>query len=149
LKNILDITGKKMVMLGGEHVWRQRITGDVVSEFKWIDGEPHMILYRAVPTTKTGAYLIDMNDAHKYADSRSGGPSPTLMQDAIAACKAIGFYDDKFAVMRVMDIILDGLPDLLAMPPEPKASEIANRPTTGNDEISIKVNGQTVIEAVV
>jgi len=145
---ISDITGKPMVMLGGPFVHLQRVTGDIVSEFKWHDGEPVVILYRAVPTTKTGAYMIELKDAHLYAAS-NGMPTPKLFHNAIEACRAIGFYDDSHAVRRMMDIILDGMPDLIAMPPEPKASEDANRPAADGDELTIKLDGKTIAEVVV
>lgn len=148
--NIADVSGKRMVILGGPFMYKQFIHGDVTVELTWIDEEPHMLLYRSNPGPKEGAYLIELTDAHRYANSKTGGPSVSLRTDCIEAARAIGFnVHDKFALFKVMSCILDHITDLLAMPPEPKASEIANRPTTGNDELVIKVNGQTVAEVVI
>lgn len=146
--SLLHATGKKMVMLGGD-VFDQRVTGDIVSEFKWVDGEPVMLIYKRVLGNNTPAYMIEMADAHLFALS-SGAPSKALLGKLChEAARAIGSEHDKATIFRLIDVIMDGLPDLLRMPPEPKEHEIANRPSSGNDEMSIKVNGQTVIEVVV
>lgn len=145
---ILHPTGHKMVMLGGD-VFDQRVTGDIISEFKWVDGEPVMLLYKRVLGQNTKAYMIEMKDAHMFA--MSNGRASKRLLDTLChdAAKALNSEHDKATVFRLIGIILDGLPDLLRMPPEPKALEIANRPSSGNDELAIKINGQTVIETVV
>lgn len=147
---ILDISGKEMIALGGPFMHKQFIKGDIVVELTWIDEEPHMLLYRAVPKSKTGVMKIDLNDAYKYADSRTGGPSKTLFDDCVIGAKAIGFAAmDSFAIRGLMDAILDHLDDLIQMPPEPQGSALANAPTTGDNELAIKIDGQTVLEAMV
>jgi hypothetical protein len=131
-------------------MYKQFIHGDVTVELTWVNEEPHMLIYRSNPGPKEGAYMIELIDAHKYVDSKTGGPSSSLRMDCIEATRAIGFnVHDKYALFKVMTCILDHITDLLAMPPEPKASEIANRPSTGNDELTIKVNGEVVAEVVV
>ncbi len=148
--NILAPSGKKMVILGGPFMWKQFVHGDVTVELTWVDEEPHMLIYRSNPGAKEGAYLIELTDAHKYVHSQRGGPSKTLMRDAVEAAVSIGFsHTDTHGIYKVMTCILDHITDLLAMPPEPKASEIANRPSTGNDELTIKVDGVVVAEVVV
>ncbi len=145
--SILSNTGLPMVLLGGDFVWRRRVTGDIVSEFKWLQDEPVMILYRAVPSTKTGAFIIRLEDAHKYAQS-NGMPSIELMRDSMRAADSIGFFADKDAAKRMIDIILDGLPDLLAMPPMPPEQTKVDKPI-GDGELSIKINGKTAMETLV
>jgi len=148
--SIADASGKQLVVLGGPFMYKQFIHGDVTVELTWVNEEPHMLLYRSNPGPKEGAYMIELIDAHKYVDSVTGGPSRTLQQDCIEATRAMGFSTtDTHALFKVMTCILDHISDLIAMPPEPKASEIANRPTTGNDELTIKVNGEVVAEVVV
>lgn len=144
---ILDPSGNEMVILGGPHSYKTFVHGDVTVELAWVNEEPHMLLYRSNPGPKEGCYKIDLQDAHNYADSRSGGPSPTLFNDCIEAAAAMGFNRyDKFAVHKVMTCILDHLSDLVAMPPEPKASQLANRPVSDGDSIEIKVNDKVIGE---
>lgn len=145
--NILDHSGKEMVILGGPHSYKTFVHGDVTVELAWINEEPHMLLYRSNPGPKEGCYKIDLQDAHRYANSTTGGPSPSLRQDCIEAAAAMGFNKyDKFGLFKVMSCILDHIADLVAMPPEPKASQLANRPVSEGDSITIKVNDQVVGE---
>lgn len=143
--DIQDINGRPMVRLGGEFLHKQRVTGDIVSEYTWHHNEPVMILYRAVPTEKVGAYMIELKDAHHYAQS-NGYPTMQLIRHSHEAAKAMGFQGYGFEVTRIADIILDGLDDLLMMPPEPPESEKANTPEPTGSELVIKVNGETVME---
>lgn len=146
--SILHSTGKPMVMLGGD-VFDQRTKGDIIYEFKWVNGEPVMLIYKRTLGKNTPAYMIEMDDAHKFALSNGHATKALLSTYCKDAAKAIGFEHDRDSITRLIDVILDGIPDLLRMPPEPKAIEIANRPSTGNDELSIKIDGQTVIEVQV
>lgn len=148
--SIVGPTGQKLVMLGGD-VYEQRITGDIISEFKWVDGEPVMLLYKRVLGTTGKAYMIEFKDAYRFATS-SGNATKELVQSLCRdAAKALNSENDKATIFRLIDIILNGLPDLLMMPPEPKAHEIANRETSGNDELKIvdRTSGTVLIEATV
>jgi hypothetical protein len=146
--NISDISGKPMVMLGGPFVHKQYVKGDICVEFKWHDGEPCMILYKAAATSKFGAYMVEMKDAYQFANP-NGHQTAQLQDLCRGAHDAMGFHQDKYAVFRIMDIILDGLGELLRMPPEPKASEDQNRPVAEGDELKIVVDGKTLFEVTV
>lgn len=146
--SITDASGNRMVMIGGDCHTR-RVTGDIVSEFKWDDGEPIMLLYKRTLGHNTPAFMIEMRDAHKFAESSGHATKALLMDLSKQAARALNSEHDRATAMRIITVILDGIPDLLRMPPEPKAIEIANRPTSGNDEISIKLDGKTIMEAVV
>lgn len=146
--NISDISGKPMVMLGGPFVHKHYVKGDICVEFKWHDGEPVMIMYKAVAQTKVGAYMVEMKDAHKFANP-NGHQTAQLQELCQQAHDAMGFHMDKFAVFRIMDIILDGLGELLKMPPEPMASEESNRPVALGDELTVKLDGKTLFEVTV
>lgn len=141
-------SGKPMVMLGGD-VWEQRKTGDIISEFKWVDGKPVMLLYKRVLGANTPAFMVEMSDAHKFSNS-DGTPAKRLLMDLChQAAKALNSEHDRATITRIIDVIMEGIPDLLRMPPEPKVLKEANRPTNGDSEISIKLNGETIMEAVV
>lgn len=141
-------TGKPMVMLGGD-VYDQRVTGDIISEFKWVNGEPVMLLYKRTLGRNTPAYMIEMKDAHEFALS-NGNPSKQLLGKLCRdAAHALESEHDKATMFRLIDVILNGLADLLRMPPEPKALEEANRPSSGNDEIAIMIDGKTVFETTI
>lgn len=143
--NLLHASGQRMVMLGGD-VYEQLTKGDIVHEYKWVDGEPVMLIYKRVLGNNTPAYMIEMKDAHEYAMS-NGGPTKRLLSTlCFDAAKALRMEHDKFGLYRLIDVIVEGMDILLKMPPEPKAIEVANRPSTGNDELSIKIDGKVVAE---
>lgn len=146
--NLLHASGKEMVMLGGD-VFEQMTKGDIIHEYKWRDGEPIMLIYKRVLGRNTPAYMIEMKDAHEYAMS-NGGPTKALLNKlCFEAATALGVQDDRASIFRIIDVIVEGMAILLKMPPEPKAIEIANRPTTGNDELSIKIDGKVIAEVQV
>lgn len=146
--SLLHASGKQMVMLGGD-VYDQRTKGDITYEFKWVDGEPVMLLYKRVLGKNTPAFMLELADCHKFALSNGYATQRLLSETCHHAARAIGSEHDKATIYRIIDVILDGVPILLSMPPEPKAIEIANRPSSGNDELSIKIDGKTVIETVI
>lgn len=145
---LLHPSGRQMVMLGGD-VYEQRQKGDITYEFKWVDGEPVMLIYKRVLGRNTQAFMLEMIDAWQFARSDGHATQKLLSTTCHEAAKALGCEHDKATIFRIIDVILDGVPILIGMPPEPKAIEIANRPSSGNDELSIKVDGKTVIETVI
>jgi hypothetical protein len=145
---LLHPSGKEMVMLGGD-VWDQRVTGDIVSEYKWVDGEPVMLIYKRVLGANTPAFMIELKDAHRFVVSNGNATRKLLQELSLQAAKALNSEHDKATSFRIITVILDGIGDLIRMPPEPVALEIANRPSSGHDELAIKVDGKTVMEAMV
>lgn len=143
--SLLHASGKQMVMLGGD-VYEQKTTGDIVHEYKWVEGEPVMLIYKRVLGNNTPAYMIEMRDAHKFVLSNGHASKELIMKFCYEAALAMRCENDKASLFRIIGIIEDGIAILLKMPPEPKAIEIANRPTTGNDEMAIKVDGKTIFE---
>lgn len=137
---IIGANGQQMIRLGGDHVWRSRRIADVMVEYQWHNDEPSMILYRAVPTSKTGAFVIQMEDAHKYAES-NGYPTPTLVKDAADCAVAIGLGHAKGEAYKVATIILDGLEDLLMMPPKPA---YLNKPEPLANAMQLAINGEAL-----
>lgn len=146
--SLLHHSGKKMVMLGG-NCHRKFMKGDLIVELKWVDGEPVMILYKEVLGANSPAFMIEMADAYKFAQSNGNATKHLVCELSAQAAKAIGSDNDKATAFRIIDAILNFMPELLMMPPEPKELEVANRPSSGEDELSIKINGQTVAEVLV
>ncbi len=148
-QEILDISGKPMVVLGGEFTYMRHVSQGIVTEYTWRNDEPVMILFKDGKATRQGAYLIELKDAYRYADS-NGHMSADLFKHSIEAAIALGFdRNDRYAVRKIMDTILDGLPDLLSMPPVPVELEKAESIGQGNNELSFKIDGKTMFEGLV
>lgn len=161
MSTILGSSGTPFVELGGERAWRQRVVGDIVVSYQWLDlrawndpgaddgPEPCMCLFPAHRRMETGAYTIPQRNAWAYADSRTGKPTNALFSTAHNAAMTLGFdSNDKAAFFRILDIIVDGIPDLIDMPSDqPNALEI-KRPVAGI-EISASAGGQRLKEEVI
>lgn len=134
------------VQIGGPKAWKVRQHGDIGVSFQWVNEEPAMILFparRSLPGS--GAYVICLSAAFKYADSKTGAPTPFLVQASAMAVKQLGFMEtDSFAARKIAEVIVDSLPDLVDMPPEPQQFNQAQQQAIG--EMSIKVDGKTIAE---
>lgn len=155
MTSILGPNGTPMVELGGERAWRQRVIGDIVCSYQWLDlrswghagaedaPEPCMVLFPAFRRMETGAYTIPQNNAYAYVDSR-GNPTEWLFRAAQKAAETLGFdINDKAAYMRILDIIVEGMPDLIDMPSDQPAALEVRRQVLGI-EVTAKAAGQTL-----
>lgn len=145
---LLHESGRPMVMLGGD-VFAQFTKGDITHEYKWVDGEPTMLIYKRVLGHNTPAYMIEIKDAHEFVASNGHASRALISRYCFEIAQTLGVEHDKASLFRIISIIEEGIEILVKMPPEPKEIELANRPSTGNDELSLKVDGQTVMEVQV
>jgi hypothetical protein len=106
-----------------------------------------MVLFPTVPKMDGGAYAIPQENAYEYSDS-TGGPTPYLLTAAMNAAVSMGFYADQSTVFRIVDIIVDGLADLVRMPSDQPAKLDIARPVYGI-EATAKVDGQIVRQEVI
>jgi hypothetical protein len=139
-----------MIELGGAKAWKVRLKGDVVVAFHYVNGEPALVLYKkpGVGTTnRPGAYIIPLESAYKYADAKSGLPTTYAIRQAVIAAEQIGFFPDSFTVTRIIDAIVDGLIDLIEMPPEPQGMSQKQAEVVG--EMIVKCGGRTIKEGEV
>jgi hypothetical protein len=161
MTSILGPNGTPMVELGGERAWRKRVIGDIVVSYQWIDlrahgdtnaedgPEPCMCLYPAHRRLEVGAYTIPQRNAWAYADSKTGQPSEQLYRTAHRAAGDLGFdKNDKQAFFRVLDVICEGIPDLIDMPSEQPSALDLRRHLLGI-EAAAKVNGQTIHQELI
>lgn len=137
------------VLIGGPRAWKIRQHGDIGVSFQWVNEEPAMILFPARKSLPgAGAFVVGLSSAWKYADSKSGAPTEYLVRMAVNAAVQLGFSrTDTFAARKIAEVIVDSLPDLVAMPPEPQSFNERQADAIG--ELMIQVDGQTVHEAEV
>ncbi len=152
MSSILGATGQNWVEIGGERTWEQRIKGDVVVSYQWLDvgkKDPQacMVLFPVVPKLDGGAYAIPQDNAYEYSDA-TGGPTPYLLTAAMNAATSMGFFLDQSTVFRIVDIIVDGLPDLIRMPSDQPGAMDLKRAIHGI-EATAKVNGQVIHQELI
>lgn len=160
MTSILGPRGTPMVELGGERAWRQRTIGDVVCSFQWLDlraagdetadgdPEPCMVLFPAYRRMDTGSYVIPQRNAYAYVDNK-GNPTPQFMKTAALAAETMGFtMTDCSSISRMLDIICEGMPDLIDMPLEQPPSLEVQRHRLGI-EVTAKAMGQELHTEVI
>lgn len=151
---ILSPTGQPLVMIGGERAWKHRCIRDVVCSFQWLDRpdvdpegpHPCMILHRRNATQDHGAYVIPQRNAFVYADSK-GNPTGYLMGTAFKAAVQMGFFPDESTITRIIDVIVEGLADLVDMP-STQPGELNTRRIHGI-EAQAKMNGKVIHSEVI
>ncbi len=150
---ILGQSGRPIVEFGSANAWLVRTKGDIVCSFQWMDigdesGIPQavMALYPVNRRMNGGAYVLPQEQAYRFADNK-GRPTQHLMGAAFKYCSVTETFPDKSTIHRVMDIVLDGLGDLLKMPSD-QPQTLAPVKQIRGIEAELKVNGQTIKEVL-
>lgn len=153
--SLLGPRGTPLVELGGERAWRSFTKGDIVCSLQWLDLQaqdpafpeegpiPCMVLHSAFRRMDIGAHVIPQRYAYLYG-AREGKPTLHFFRAVCDACETLGFdRNDKAAQHRMMDLVVEALPDLILMPTEqPDALEM-HRHRMGI-EVSVKAGGKTL-----
>jgi hypothetical protein len=132
------------VVVGGKNAWRVKRKGDIVVAFHWVNGEPAMVLFPARPNTLGAtACVVAISAAFKYAE-KTGYPTRYCIEQSAKFAAMMGMYTDRFTIHRIADAILEGIDDLLDMPPEPQAFHKRKGRIIG--EMSFTSDGKKVAE---
>ncbi len=152
---ILGARGTPLVQIGGDRAWKEFTKGDIVASLQWLDREdidqdgPHpcLILRPLYRKEDAGVYVIPQRNAHAYARS-DGNPTPHALGAAFKAAIEMGLFPDQSTVYRIMDQIMEVMPDLIRMPSvQPHDLEV-KRARQGI-EISATIGGKTVAQEVI
>lgn len=92
------------------------------------------------------SYIIPLTNAYHFADSISGGPSGELIEMSQGIAQRIGLSDDRFTTKRIMDAIVDNLPELIEMPPKPTTAKDMMKKVEQHG-LKVQVNGETLVDA--
>jgi hypothetical protein len=159
--SLLGPTARPMVQLGGAVAWRTRTIKGIVCSFQWLDLRKQgfedtpehasvacMCLFRPASHDR-GAYVVPQPHAFHYGD-KNGNPTTHLATAAFAAAEQLGFdMRDKHAIRTIIDIIIEGLPDLILMPSEaPENTDVIVKKAIQGIEASATVNGKTIHQEV-
>lgn len=133
------------IVVGGDKAWKIRRAGPVVVAYHWINEEPAMVVFPALPRQGAGAFVIPLDQAWAYADSQTGAPTPHLLEATTRAADVMCMDQDRSTLRAIADAIVDGLPDLIVMPPEPDwVARGIDKAVSA--ELTLKAGGQTVVE---
>lgn len=158
---LLGPTARPMVCFGGINAWRQRVIRGVHCSFQWLDLRQHgfedtadhaavacLCLYRP-HVLGCEPFVIPQPMAFLYG-TRDGKPTAQLFAAALNAIEGLGFDGrDRQAWRQVIDIIIEGLPDLILMPSEPpERSDATIKAAIAGIEATAKINGRVINETV-
>jgi len=93
------------------------------------------------------SYLIPLANAYQFADSITGEPTDHLMVTVQAIMTRLSLGDDRFIAYELASAIVDGLPELVGMPPAPMDTLKDIERKAERQEAVITLNGQTVLDA--
>lgn len=149
---ILGNNGRRLVEFGGSRAWLQRTKNDIVCSFQWLDigGEEPSACMCLFPTTlrmNGGTYVIPQENAHAFG-TPNGHPTPHLIGAAFKAAVQMGFFPDKTTVHRIVDVVIEGLPDLIRMPSSQPETLAIKRAVQGI-EVNVGANGKTFAQHVI
>jgi hypothetical protein len=135
------------VMLGTETAWKVYRKGDLVASFQWLNDDPAMFIYPVGSLHyKASAFVLPLQSAHKWALNDGHPNLPHAVPTAANALNAMGMLVTRDAVRRFIDLVLDGIADLIAMPPEPRHHIVETAVAQTLGELRIEAAGRTVVE---
>jgi len=113
--------------------------GEIMAIFTWINQERAMVLVASRRPPGSPWYCIMESAAYLYADE-SGNPTRRLIESAAKASEVLCLNQTTSSVRKIVDVIVDGLPDLVKMPSEPP-NEVAK---AAIGELKLMENGKLV-----
>jgi hypothetical protein len=153
VSNILSPRGQRMVEVGGDRCWLQRVLGEFVVSYQWlhVPGKKEPAACMTIfPTTRrmdAGAFVILQDNAWAYATS-AGDATPQLIASCFGAVIDMGYaVGDKHAQNKLITIILEGLSDLVRMPSEQPDQLNIKRAVLGI-EATARVGGEIINQEV-
>lgn len=90
-----------------------RLHGDILAIYTWVNDERALVLLPANRSSGSPWYIVCESAAYKYDDPHY------LARQAAKAAEVLGMAESQSTWVRIATIIIDGLPDLIRMPPAP------------------------------
>lgn len=133
-----------MITLGTDKAWRvRRLSGGLIASYQWLHDEPTLFIYPAT-RRRGGALAVPLASAWQWADS-DGHPDLThAIPTATDAARAMGLDPTPDTIRAIVDAVIDGLPDLVEMPPAPPSLDPLAGQALG--DATIQVDGETIAE---
>jgi hypothetical protein len=119
---IVSSTGQAMFGVGGQHVHAMHDYKGYTVSMEWDaqDGEPVMLIWSSISGLGAGVFGICLSSAGKYADP-SGKPTEECFVQCAAALPTLGRAMLNLEVSTLVDVVINYMPELLCMPPAPRA----------------------------
>jgi hypothetical protein len=132
------------VHIGGKDSYKQFEKGDIVCSLQWVNDEPALILWPKVKRIGSGAFVVCLSSAWKYATPQ-GYPTAYLVEQSIKAAEVMCLEPHNFTLKAIADAIFEHIPDLVEMPPTPQ-DWTGRQVEEAIGEMAVKIEGQTVTQ---
>lgn len=117
---------------------------NVLFDYVGQDDEPCMALGNPI---NRSSYIIPLDSAYKYADSKTGEPTGYLVTASMQIAKALGLFPDKATCFRIAEAVVDNLPDLIEMPPKAVLTAKQMEKEIEKAGLVVNMNGEKLIDA--
>lgn len=121
------------VQLDPRKAHQAHIVGDILAILTWVNDERALVLMPALRAQGSPWFVVCESACYKYDDPRY------LARQAAKAAEVLGMDETTSTWIRVADIIMNYLPDLIRMPSAPPPEKIAGS-TFG--ELKLTADGQ-------
>lgn len=136
-----------------ESISQTKRHGEVCTFYQYIEtdydkeGEPCLCIgNNSRLAQKRRAWVIPLSEAHRYADSMSGGPTADLVETTIKISQMLHLAPSRQLYFKLVDIILDAIPELLRMPPRPPEDARAKiENAVERQGLKINVDGESIV----
>jgi hypothetical protein len=121
------------VMLGGSKAVQTGIRHGIAYAYQYVNEEPALVMWNPKQPLGSGAFIIGLSSAHKYADDEY------LITQSAAAARLMGYSETRYDIMNIAKTIEISIDDLVHMPPEPEEK----MPAVGEAEVTL--NGEKFV----
>jgi hypothetical protein len=114
--------GQALFSVGGTASYAQHDYKGYHVSLEWDeqDGEPCMLVWSATGGRDAGVFGICLSSAGKYADP-SGKPTEACIEACAEVLPTLGRDLTRQEVIALVDVVMRFVPDLILMPPAPRA----------------------------
>lgn len=136
-----------MFGVGGATAWRTHEYKGYNVSLEWddTDGEPILLMWSILAGRESGVFGICLSSAGKYADP-SGRPTDEGLFQCGIALKTLGKALLPIELNNLVDVVMRFIPDLLMMPPAPKALRKAAKGQAYMDITQQDMRGRVISE---
>ncbi len=119
---VVSAANRPMFGVGGSnaHATHEYKGYQVSMEWDETDGEPVMLIWPALSWKESGVFGICLSSAGKYADP-NGSPTKEGLYECGMALSLLGKAPLPIELNVLVDVVMRFLPDLILMPPAPRA----------------------------
>lgn len=146
---VVGASGRALFGVGGENAWRTHEYKGYHVSLEWDenDGEPMLLIWPATSflEREVGVFGIGRSSASKYLNA-DGTPTPACAEECAIALDALGKALLRVEVITLMDVVVRFLPDVILMPPAPKALRLAARGEALMDIVQVDGHGKKLSE---